>query len=253
LCEIENYVVLKHLIEHTPLAKIGYGIVHHDSPDPRGIDVALLYRTDRFKVLRYGFYKVTYASGSSQTREILYAKGLYGCCDTLHIMVNHWPSKLGGEKRSLPRRMSAAHRAKSLADSILKASPTANIIIMGDFNDTPDARPLTTGLQALPPDRHAAADRLYNLMLPLAKRGEGTLRYRGHWEVIDQFVVSGNLLNPQGTLHCDPNEVLIFKAPFLLEDDEKYLDKKPFRTYQGPAYKGGISDHLPIVLPLRKK
>jgi hypothetical protein len=250
LCEVENRLVLKHLVERTPLSKIGYGIVHHDSPDPRGIDVALLYRTDRFNVLHTAFYTVTYASGSSQTREILYAKGLYACCDTLHVFVNHWPSKLGGEKRSRPKRMAAARRAKSIADSILQASPAANIILMGDFNDTPESLPLTKGLQAFPPQDNPSPDSLYNLMLPLAGRGEGTLRYRGQWELIDQFIVSGQLLRTQAAFHCLPNEVKVFKAPFLLEEDEKYLGEKPFRTYQGPAYKGGVSDHLPIVLPL---
>ena len=251
LCEVENRLVLKHLVERTPLSKIGYGIVHHDSPDPRGIDVALLYRTDRFKVLYAGFYKVTYASGSSQTREILYAQGLYACCDTLHVLVNHWPSKLGGEKQSMPKRMAAAQCAKSIADSILQASPAANIILMGDFNDTPESKPLAEGLQALPPHGNPSADSLYNLMLPLAERGEGSLRYRGHWELIDQFIVSGRLLQPEATLQCLPHDVKVFKAPFLLEDDEKYLGEKPFRTYQGPAYQGGVSDHLPVVLPIK--
>jgi hypothetical protein len=250
LCEAENYLVLKHLVEHTPLSKIGYGIVHHDSPDPRGIDVALLYRTDRFNVLQAGFYQVTYESGSSQTREILYAKGLYACCDTLHVLVNHWPSKLGGEKQSRPKRMAAALRAKGIADSILQASPAANIILMGDFNDTPESIPLAEGLQALSPHGNPSADSLYNLMLPLASRGEGSLRYRGKWELIDQFIVSGQLLHPQAALQCRPAAVKVFKAPFLLEEDEKYLGEKPFRTYQGPIYKGGVSDHLPIVLPL---
>jgi hypothetical protein len=253
LCEVENRLVLKHLVERTPLAKIGYGMVHHDSPDPRGIDVALLYRTDRFKVLHAGFYNVTYASGSDRTREILYAKGLYACCDTLHILVNHWPSKLGGEKQSLPKRMAAAHCAKSIADSILQASPAANIILMGDFNDTPHSAPLVEGLQALPPHGNPSPDSLYNLMLPLAGRGKGSLRYRGQWELIDQFIVSGRLLQPQAPLHCAYQDVEVFDAPFLLEEDEKYLGEKPFRTYQGPVYKGGVSDHLPVVLPIRLK
>ncbi|MDR1628986.1 MAG: hypothetical protein LBS36_02060, partial [Oscillospiraceae bacterium] len=183
-------------------------------------------------------------------REILYAKGLYACCDTLHVLVNHWPSKLGGEKQSLPKRMAAAHRAKSITDSILQAVPAANIILMGDFNDTPESLPLAEGLQALPPHHNPSPDSLYNLMLPLAGRGEGSLRYRGRWELIDQFIVSGQLLHPQATFRCLPNGVRVFKAPFLLEEEEKYLGEKPFRTYQGPAYKGGVSDHLPVVLPL---
>jgi hypothetical protein len=149
--------------------------------------------------------------------------------------------------------MAAARCARSIADSILQASPAANIILMGDFNDTPESMPLSEGLQALPPHGNPSTDSLYNLMLPLAERGEGSLRYRGHWELIDQFIVSGQLLRPQATFRCSPNEIKVFKAPFLLEEDEKYLGEKPFRTYQGPAYKGGVSDHLPVVLPLRLK
>jgi hypothetical protein len=201
-------------------------------------------------VLHAGFYTVTYTSGSDRTREILYAKGLYADCDTLHILVNHWPSKLGGEKQSMPKRMAAAHCAKRLADSILQASPAANIILMGDFNDTPGSVPLAEGLQALPPHGNPSPDSLYNLMLPLAGRGKGSLRYRGQWELIDQFIVSGHLLQPQATLYCPYPDVEVFSAPFLLEEDEKYLGEKPFRTYQGPAYKGGVSDHLPVVLPV---
>jgi predicted extracellular nuclease len=251
LCEIENYIVLKHLTERTPLARIGYGIIHHESPDPRGIDVALLYRKDRFNILHSGFHKVTYESGSSQTREIVYAKGIYGCCDTLHIMVNHWPSKLGGEKQSRPKRMAAAHKVKSICDSILHASPAANIIVMGDFNDTPESLPLTEGLEAKYPYSNPSPDSLYNLMFQFSEKDQGSLKYRGNWEAIDQFIISGNLLNLNTLPYCPFDQLQIFDPLFLLEDDEKYFGKKPFRTYEGPRYKGGISDHLPIIMKLQ--
>jgi predicted extracellular nuclease len=253
LCEVENYSVLRQLTEDTPLARIGYGIVHRNSPDLRGIDVALLYRTDHVKILYRSFYKVTLPSNEHPTRDILYAKVLYDRRDTLHILVNHWPSKLGGEQQSLPRRMAAAQRAKSITDSILQTSPVANIVLMGDFNDTPESIPLTKGLQALLQYGISSPDSLYNLMGQLARHGEGSLRYRGNWELIDQFIVSGNLLNPQATIQCLPDKVKIFKAPFLLENDNTYLGQKPFRAYQGPIYKGGISDHLPILLPLQRR
>jgi hypothetical protein len=253
LCEVENYAVLRQLTDDTPLARIGYGIVHRNSPDMRGIDVALLYRTDHVKILYRYFYKVTLPSNGHPTRDILYAKALYDRRDTLHILVNHWPSKLGGEQQSFPRRMAAAKRAKSITDSILQASPAANIVLMGDFNDTPESIPLTEGLQAVLQHGVSSPDSLYNLMGQLVRHGEGSLRYRGNWELIDQFIVSGNLLNPQSAIQCLPDEVKVFKAPFLLENDDTYLGLKPFRTYQGPSYKGGVSDHLPILLPLRRK
>ncbi len=242
LCEVENYLVLKQLVEQTPLARVGYGIVHHDSPDPRGIEVALLYRSDCFQLLQRQFYPLTYASGSSQTREILYVKGVFNRQDTLHLLVNHWPSKLGGEKKSRPKRMTAARKVKQLCDSIFTRSPGAKIIIMGDFNDSPGSIPLREGLASLRPDSAAGNARLYNLMLPLQQEGTGSYKYKGEWETIDQFIVSGRLLHR--------TKASVFAPEVLLTEDKKYRRKKPLRTYEGPRYLGGVSDHLPILLRL---
>jgi len=247
LAEVENYLVLKQLVEQTPLAKIGYNIVHHDSPDPRGIEVALLYRNDRFKLLHQHFYKLTLPSGSNQTREILYAKGTLDSRDTLHILVNHWPSKIGNARQSLARRMTAARKAKAICDSIFGTNPAANIIVMGDFNDGPESIPVLKGLEALPPDTLIVGNRLYNLMLPLARRGEGSYKYKTEWELIDLFFVSGNLMPSAGN-RISYKDAYVFKADFLLEDDKKYHGKRPFRTYDGMKYLGGVSDHLPAVL-----
>jgi hypothetical protein len=249
VCEVENRWVLKRLVEQTPLAKIGYDIVHRDSPDPRGIDVALLYRTDRFTVLHAAWFKVCYDSGSCRTREILYAKGVLRELDTLHVFVNHWPSKLGGAERSEPRRMRAAETLRTLTDSIFCTNPHANIVVMGDFNDTPESRPMVEGLQAV--SDTACLTCLHNLMLPIALRGEGSLKYRNNWELIDQFFVSGNLLDAAAPIYCAPTDAAIFRAGFLLEPDEKFLGDKVRRTYEAGKYKGGASDHLPIVLPIK--
>lgn len=249
LAEVENFLVLKQLVEQTPLAKIGYTIVHHDSPDPRGIEVALLYRNDRFKLLHQHFYKLTYPSGSSQTREILYVKGLIDSRDTLHVLVNHWPSKIGNAQQALVKRMTAARKAKAICDSIFNTNPSANIIVMGDFNDGPESVVIIKGLEALPPDTLIISNRLYNLMLPLAGKGEGSYKYKTEWELIDLFFVSGNLM-PTACNHTCYKDAYVFKADFLLENDKKYHDRRPFRTYDGMKYLGGISDHLPVILTM---
>ncbi|MCL2097579.1 MAG: endonuclease [Bacteroidales bacterium] len=247
--EVENFLVLKQLVEQTPLARIGYGIVHHDSPDPRGIEVALLYRNDRFKLLHRHFYKLRLPSGSSRTREILYAKGVLDSRDTLHVLVNHWPSKLGNAQQSLAKRMTAARKAKAICDSIFGVNPSANILVMGDFNDSPESLPIVKGLAALPPDTLIINNRLYNLMLPLAKRGEGSYKYKSEWEMIDLFFVSGNMLLQSNGIKY--KNAYIFKADFLLEEDKKHHGKRPFRTYEGMKYLGGVSDHLPVVMIMK--
>ncbi len=244
LCEVENYRVLQQLTEQTALARIGYDIVHRDSPDPRGIDVALLYRKSRFRLLEQHFRPIT----GLPTRDILYAKGVLDGRDTLHVLVNHWPSKRGGEQQSLSRRMTVARLTKQLCDSIFQASPAANVILMGDFNDTPGGHAIAEGLQARPPDSLAGNPYLYNLMLPLWKSGKGSYKYKGEWELIDLFFVSGNLLHPASPLRCVRTQ--IFTPGFLLTDDTTYYNKKPFRTYEGPRYLGGMSDHLPVALVL---
>ncbi len=249
LCEVENRVVLHKLTKETPLAKIGYGIVHRDSPDPRGIDVALLYRTDRFEVLNTAWFKVCYNSGSCGTREILYAKGVLRGLDTLHVFVNHWPSKLGGASKSEPKRVRAAETLRAVTDSILCVNPHANIIVMGDFNDTPDSRPVVKTLGAV--DGVKCLSCLHNLMLPLAKRGEGSLKYQKNWELIDLFFISGNLLDTRQPVSISPSDVQVFRAEFLLEQDNKFLGEKVRRTFEAGKYKGGVSDHLPVVMTIQ--
>ena len=239
LCEVENRFVLKQLVEQTPLARAGYSFLHRESPDNRGIDVALLYREDIFTPL-----EEKYIGSSFPTRDILYTKGVLNNLDTVHIMVNHWPSKRGGEKSSSLKRMLVSHQARHVSDSILNANPSANIILMGDFNDTYDTRPL----ENLSP--------LINLS-QWATGAEGTHKYRETWSIIDQFLVSENILetekdegefSPQW-LYCKKG-MEIFAPDNLLCTDETYLGVKLKRTFIGPRYNGGVSDHLPILLKL---
>lgn len=231
MAEVESSLALRELTEKTPLAKLGYNFIHRESPDARGIDVAMLYREDYFNPLK--IQSITFSLPNFRTtRNILYVKGILNN-DTTHIFINHWPSKLGGEEASMPSRMAASLAMSSYADSLLKHNPDANIIITGDFNDYPDSEPVNELCKV----------GLKNLSLPLQKEKKGTLRYKGNWELIDQFMVSSKLFNQK-------MEIVLIKE--LLMYDDKYLGLTPHRTYLGPRYQGGVSDHLPIMLIIEK-
>ena len=236
LAEVENMYVLQKLIRETPLARAGYKIIHDESPDNRGIDVALLYREDIFTPEKKRFMEVGFP-----TRELLYVKGTVKGLDTLHVLVNHWPSKGGGEKETLPKRMAVSNKVKEVTDSILTENSRANILLMGDFNDVPTSEPIEN------------LENFANLA-HWAKGGKGTYKYKGEWEFIDQFLVSGNMLpptpeNPLKWMYCH-REMDIFMHEWLVTPDESYMGVKPNRTLVGPKYNGGVSDHLPIVLKI---
>jgi predicted extracellular nuclease len=243
LCEVENRYVLRQLTEQTPLSKYNYGIVHYDSPDRRGIDVALLYLKDSFEVIASKACKAPLI-----TRDILYVKGKTTNNDTLHFFVNHLPSKWGGAS-SENSRILVIKVLKHLTDSILTENINANICIMGDFNDYPDSNPIKV-LDAKPAHTNLGYGHLYNLSLHLQDDKQGSIKYQNKWELIDLFFVSGNLLFNKSGLRCSTNDVKIFKADFLLEAVAGE-GESPYRTYKGLVYVGGFSDHLPIILTLR--
>ncbi len=226
LAEVENRFVLKRLRDDTILRKLDYRILHFDSPDTRGIDVALLYRSSRLELLQAKACHV-YAGDSTilPTRDILLAHFRQGDGRDLAILVNHHPSKYGGSAVSEPRRKRAVERLRFLSDSLQRLG-VERVVALGDFNDTPDA-PL---YQVLEPS-------LQNLSLPLFERGEGTIRFEGEWELIDQIWVSQALQTAR---------MRILRPPFLLVPDKAYTGEKPFRTYSGPRYIGGVSDHCPV-------
>jgi len=240
--EVENRFVVEQLVRSTPLAMLDYCVIHKDSPDERGIDVALIYRKSLFKPLNVEFINVCMQGAGLKTRLIMYAKGVLEDLDTVHIFVNHWPSKFGGEVVSRPKREAAAQTLCNVCDSILTKNTKANIIIMGDFNDTPDSELFD----------NAGFAGLMNLAEAHSKRGEGTIKYLGVWEMIDMFMISANLLDIREPLFCSANSMKIYKPPFLMEKDKVYLGEKPFRCFLGPKYNGGISDHLPIILRIDK-
>lgn len=255
ICEVENRYVLNKMIFNTPLKKYNYKFIHYESPDTRGIDVALLYRPSLFHVI-YSRKISIYLSADSlmHTRDILYVKGVLFKKDTVHFFVNHWPSRLGGFTESMPKRRIVAQTLRSALDSLQHNQPDSRIIIMGDFNDEPDQFAISEILKAESDSKQTTSSGLVDMMLPLMKnKNEGTYKFQGKWAILDQFMVTGNLLMNKSGLQTSIESVHIFHASFLMEEDERFFGKKPFRTYSGPRYIDGFSDHLPIYLDVWRK
>jgi hypothetical protein len=249
--EIETRKVLSDLVYHTPLEKYNYKIIHKDSPDQRGIDVALIYRADIIKCLDTSFISIRFPGNSKKTtRDILYFKALING-DTLNIFINHWPSRRGGQKKSEPARNYVAGVLKQKIDLLLKSNPKAKILITGDFNDEPDNISLSEILAAQKSFENIQPGSLYNLSWRIKDSCLcGTYRMGNYWDMLDQFIVSGSILM-KGRITASKSSNHIGNFSFLLVEDKKYGGYKPFRTYQGPAYKGGFSDHLPVYIDLK--
>ncbi len=253
LSEIENRFVLEKLVNETPLANFGYKIIHYESPDWRGIDVALLYRETQFKPIYSKAIPVHFPfDTASRTRDILYVKGLLLGADTLHIFINHWPSRYGGYLPTVPKRNHAALTLMHVTDSILLSNKNASVLITGDFNDGPEDESISKILNATNPTETKSSDDLYNLMLVKQEDWpKGTLKYQQGWNKFDMFIVSGGMLNKESGLYISENKATIFHAPYLLEEDKTHLGQKPNRTYIGFKYHGGFSDHLPVFVDVK--
>lgn len=228
LCEIENRGVLGRLLSSTLLRKYDYGIVHFDSGDRRGIDVAILYRKSSFEMLSTSLTTPAFRGKRLKTRDMLQvrmkrlSKG-----DTLDFIVCHHPSKYGGADESQDRRVAAMESLAGLCDSLGCGSK----IVMGDFNDVLSAEQF-----------EKLSGRLINKASELHSKGLGTIRYKGKWELIDMFMVDEQL--------DSLTQMEIVRIPFLMTYDRTYPGEKPLRTYSGPRYIGGVSDHCPIILKI---
>jgi endonuclease/exonuclease/phosphatase family metal-dependent hydrolase len=228
--EIENRGVLEKLCSSTLLRKCGYRIVHFDSSDRRGIDVALLYRTTCYNHLSISLRAPETDGKKLQTRDMLHISLKDLQTDEIYdYIVCHHPSKFGGEESSRPKRLAAMTALKEMCDSLANR----NLIVMGDFNDVPSAAQFDM-----------LDDILVNKSDSLHAAGRGTIRYEGKWDLIDMFLVSSNI---EGHSVMDIPEV-----PFLMTRESRHAGEKPLRTYSGPRYLGGVSDHLPVVLYFRK-
>lgn len=252
LCEVENRKVLEDLVQTRDLKRGNYAIVHHESPDTRGIDCALLYNMQEFRVLSSEAIPVHFPFDSSlTTRDILYVEGKTADNETLHLFVNHWSSRYGGQRESEPKRIYCAVTLRKAVDRIMNRQPEAKIIIMGDFNDEPTNRSVFEMLLANNKRKNAGDRELYNLMYDAHNvRGEGSYNYRGNWNMLDQIIVSRTLLTDTRGWHCGYEDGRILKAEFLLYHDEERQEYVPSRTYGGPNYYGGFSDHLPVYVTL---
>lgn len=249
LCEVENENVLRDLIKTEHLADAEYHIVHRNSADGRGIDVACLYRPSSFTLLSHTFYTFTLPDRKApSTREIVYVKGILAK-DTLHLFLNHWPSRSKGQEASEPDRIYVAGLLRQRIDSLLAINPMTRIVIMGDLNDFPTDKSVYEILGAKEPGNPQAT--LYNLTYNLHQEGQGTYFYKGEWGVLDHAIVSKGLSDVKKGLKAKKTAV-IFSADWMLYTNKKG-EQSPNRTYGGREYYGGVSDHLPIVLKLSLK
>ena len=242
--EIENKPVLEMLVSTATLRKTKYGIVHYDSPDERGIDVAMLYNPATFKVISSEPLQVI-LPGGDRTRDILYVKGKLNSGEMLNIFINHWPSRREGTELSEPKRMAAAIVLRTKLDAIQKLEKSPNILILGDFNDEPSNNSITQVIKALAPEKPFETNNLYSLLYPQYKNGDGSLFYKD-WDLFDQIIVSGNMLSNKKGMRTAVNDAAIFKADYLLFTS-KSGESRPNRT-MGEKYFGGYSDHLPVYV-----
>ena len=252
--EIENDTVLNDLARTPKLVSRHYKIVHHNSPDIRGVDVALLYNPKYFtpKYSAPLFVELFEADGSTPryTRDVLYVEGqLMG--EPVHIFVNHWPSRRGGEEASAPYRAIAAGVCRHKMDSIFEKNPNAKVILMGDLNDDPVNLSMTKVIKAKGDVKEVGSGEMYNPWMGYYKQGIGTLAYNDAWNLFDQIVISPAWLdkNQKGLFY---KEAGIFKKPWMIQQGGKYKGY-PKRTYDFNNYMGGYSDHFPTYLVLLKQ
>lgn len=247
VCEIENRAVLEDLVRNDYLKNRYYKIVHHDSRDLRGIDVALLYQAQYFTVLNSSSHPVRLADNNGEpriTRDVLLVKGLLAG-RKIFIAVNHWPSRRGGEEATKEFRMAAALVNKHLADSVKLSDPGAAFLITGDLNDNPDNESLVHGINAKKKKTDLDRNSFYNPFYSNYMKGEGTTAYQDSWSLFDQILISANLLNSSSETGISFKSNHIFRKRFMIED-EGHFKHYPKRTFSGNVYNFGYSDHFPV-------
>jgi len=243
LVEVENSKVVQDLISHKNLEKGNYGYVHYDSPDERGIDVALIYNRSFFEVYSSKTHSLEFIEDDGRvdyTRDILRVSGsLNG--ELVHILVNHWPSRREGEEETKENRIKAARLVHKAIDEIKEKIESPKVIIMGDFNDDPVSESIKQNL---------VTEDFFNPMESLFEKGLGTLTFKGKWNLFDQIIFSKNFLSAEKEKHSFLYAE-VFNKDWLRVFKGK-LKGSPFRTYIGPWYKGGFSDHFPVYAYLKK-
>lgn len=251
LAEVENHGVLKDLISTDALQKRNMDIVHYDGPDRRGVDVALLYRKDHFKLISSRSITLENPDNPNfKTRDQLLVTGeLFG--ERMHFMVAHWPSRRGGEKRSAPLRLLAGQLGRAVIDSIRNEEPNAKIIYMGDLNDDPVNKSVTIGLRAKGNIEKLQEGDLYNASWKLFKEGIGTLAWNDVWNLFDQMIITPSLINDpeNGFIY---HKKAVFSKPFVKQQEGNFKGY-PFRSFIGDRYDGGYSDHFAVYMFLKRE
>jgi len=251
--EVENRKVLEDLAAQESLKDRNYQIVHYDSPDGRGIDVALLYNPKYFEVLDSKQIPMpSYESNGVMryTRDILLVSGLFDG-EPLHVLVNHWPSRSGGEKATQHLREMAALLCKNAVDSLCNADPNAKVLIMGDLNDDPTSSSVKQILRAKRKTRDMRECDLYNPWWDLYKKGIGTLAYRDTWNLFDQIILSKGATDKtrEGYYYY---QARVYNKPHMVQKSGNFKGY-PYRTFGGDTYLGGYSDHFPVYVFLLKE
>ena len=250
VAEVENRGVLEDLVKEESLKNRNYQVVHYDSPDKRGIDVGLIYNPNYFKVESSRSVSLRSIDTTFYTRDQLLVSG-YLNGEKLHVIVAHWPSRRGGEKRSSPRREAAAKLGKMIIDSIQNIEPGAKILYMGDLNDDPTNKSVKNGLLSVGEKDEVKPKNMFNPWEAYYKKGIGTLAYRDTWNLFDQILVSPGLVSEDFSSY-KYYQAKIHSKSYLINSSGQYKGY-PFRTYAGGAYAGGYSDHFPVYLFLIKE
>lgn len=253
VAEIENDTVLTDLVKQQGLKERNLRFVHYNSPDIRSVDVGLLYNPKYFRVISSAPLFVALPGGSKDafyTRDVLYVKGVL-LTDTVHVFVNHWPSRRGGEERSAPARAAAAMVAKTRIDSLTNIDPKVKVILMGDLNDDPISPSVTKVLKAKGKTDDVTAPEMFNPWVDFYKRGIGTLAYQDSWGLFDQIILSSGWLSKEqkGLFY---HKAYIFNREFMVQKTGKFRGYAK-RTFDGSTYNYGYSDHFPTYISLLRR
>jgi len=253
LSEIENRKVLEDLTSQPLLADRNYKIIHQDSPDFRGIDVALLYKEEHFSLDTFKFVTLpNYNSDGTlrKTREILYVEGSLDK-DKMYLLVNHWPSRRGGQAKTAPYRNKGAEICRAVVDSLTQIDINAKVFVMGDLNDDPNSKSVKSYLRAKYKKEDVNPGDIFNPMQDFYRRGIGSNAYRDAWSLFDQILFTSGVVEKKqaGYFHY---KTVIYNKKFLIQRSGQYKGY-PFRTFGGMEYQGGYSDHFPVFVYLAKK
>lgn len=254
LAEVENREVVEKLVKNKLLKKHGYGVIHSDSPDQRGIDCALIYKKKKFVPLYQETYAVSFADSNPDmtTRDILLVKGIFEDDFELTVIVNHWSSRRGGAKKSEWKRERAATQLRSVVDSILRIDPTTNIVIMGDFNDEPSNKSVHKVLRAGMDSQEASYTLLYNCMYKLEKDGMGSLKYKQYWDMFDQIIVTTPMIRANAPLMYVDCSAGIYNPKWMRQQTDNEWNDAPKRSHiRRQFYPDGYSDHFPVYITLQ--